>query len=191
MINTLAYEISQVHIEREVHRDSPIKSLYYAGICGMCNHRQFWEYTDSITAFDPSFRKIALILQIKHCRQHRTVLKSFFFRFHDLSVEHGSYCPWYLQWKRDNHSFNTLLKWQRQCIYTYIHYTYMFWAPYCSFTKLWLEQTKDISMPCPAGNNIHYRLPKWSCTRNTRWPQEIYEYFNHARCKFSTYKEYA
>ena len=29
MINTLAYEISQVHIEREVHRDSPIKSLFY------------------------------------------------------------------------------------------------------------------------------------------------------------------
>ena len=59
MINTLAYEISQVHIEREVHRDSPIKSLYNAGICGMCNYKQFWEYTDSITAFDPSFRKIA------------------------------------------------------------------------------------------------------------------------------------
>ena len=68
----------------------------------------------------------------------------------------------------------------------YIHYTYMFWAPHCSFTKLWLEQTKDISMPCPAGNNIHYRLPKWSCTRNTTWPQEIYEYFNHARCKLCT-----
>ena len=32
MINTLAYEISQEHIEREVHRDSPIKSLYYDGM---------------------------------------------------------------------------------------------------------------------------------------------------------------
>ena len=41
MINTLAYEISQVHIEREVHRDSPIKSLYYDGmwyvVCAITN----------------------------------------------------------------------------------------------------------------------------------------------------------